>query len=250
MSLMDNLKKLHTVDAQVRGLRSRVDSAGRYLRAQERQCSEIEERIVELESRQKQMRAKLGNIETEAKGIDDQLEKFRGDMNTASTTKQYNAVLVELNTAKATRSELDDQMLSEMEAIDKLGEEIKSVEAELEERRKVRTHAAAQLEERKADVGDRLAELEAEREQAAADVPQDVRETFDQIAEEHDGETLAPLEEISKRHREYACGACNIQVTFDQVSILTGNPTSLVLCNACGRILYAGDDIRAALTPK
>ena len=141
-------------------------------------------------------------------------------------------------------------MLQEMEQTEQLATEVEHLEGQLAEREKVRDAARSQLEERTADVGDRLAELEAERAEAAEAVPADVLATFDEQADHHDGEALAPIEEVSRRHREYACGACNMSLPFERVSLLMTGVDDLVRCTACHRILYLQDELRGALAKK
>jgi predicted nucleic acid-binding Zn-ribbon protein len=250
MNLMENLTKLFQVDKQVRGLRSRLESAQRYRDAQQRHLDEIDLRGEELQTRTRHVKAKIANLETEGASLDEQLEKFRGDLNSAATNKQYTAVLTELNTVKEARSKIDDSILAEMDQLEEIDAQLAEVAAQREERAKVLAVAAAQLQEREDEVGSRLEELEAERATAAAAVPDADLEIFEEMSDIHDGDAMAPVEEIDRRNREYACGECNMHMPFEQVSTLMAPTTTLVRCTACGRILYLHEETRGALAPK
>lgn len=250
MGLMDELKNLYRVDAQLRALRSRVDSAQRYLDAQSRELTALTERKTELETRRKQVQASIANFEVETKSIDERLEKLRGELNSAVNNKQYTTVLSELNTAKEQRSQVEDRILAEMERLEQLDGELDSLDSQVAERSKIRDVASAQLQQRQADVGERLVELESERDSAAANIPSAAMATFEELSDIHDGEAMAVIEEISRRHREYNCGACNMQIPFEQVSLLMNNTDSLVCCASCHRILYIAEETRGALAKK
>ncbi len=250
MELMESLLKLNQVDAQVRGLRSRLQNAEGYLNAQTRQLEDLDQKLQELETRKKHMQATSANQETEMASIDERIEKLRDELNSSVTNKQYSAVLTELNTIKANRSEIETQVLGEMESVDSVEEEIKAIQSQIEERAKVRDLADTQLKEREAEIGQRLGELETEREQAANDVPMKARDIFDSVADIYDGEAMASIEEVSRRHREYACGACNIQLPYETVSVLMGGISDVVRCTACTRILYLQEEVRDILVKK
>ena len=250
MSLMDELLKLYRVDSQIRGLRSRVGSAERYLQAQTHSCEEVAARLEELRARKRHIQAKIANLETEGAALDEQLEKFRGDLNSSVTNKQYTAVLAELNTVKVQRGKLDDSIIDEMEQVEAIDAEIGEVTQQLAERAKVRDLAEAQLNERQSDVGDRLAELETERTAAASGLPGKAIALFNEMADAYDGEAMAPVKEIDRRHREYACGACNMNLPFEQVLASMAPSGDLVRCLACGRILYIQEEVRGALAHK
>lgn len=250
MELMESLLKLNQVDAQVRGLRSRLQSAQRYLDAQTGQLEDLNQQLQELETRRKHMQAAIANHESEMAAIDERIEKLRDELNNSVTNKQYSAVLTELNTIKANRSEIETQELGELELVESVEVEITTIQSHIEERAKVRDLADAQLKERKSDIGQRLGELETEREQAADDVPGKALDIFDELVDIYDGEAMATIEEVSIRHREYACGACNIQLPFETVSVLMGGVSTVVRCTACTRILYLQDEVRGALVKK
>ncbi|MHC4101201.1 MAG: zinc ribbon domain-containing protein [Planctomycetota bacterium] len=247
MSLTENLVNLFQIDAQVRGLRRRLDSAERYLAVQTRNVEELEVQRREVETRQLQIQARIGNLEGEMATIDERLEKLRNELNAATTNKQYTTVLSELNTAKNARSEIEDQVLAEMERVDENTQQRQALEQEIDERQKVRALAEDQLQQRHDEVGERLAELEAEREVAAAAVPGKERRLFDELADAYDGESMSSIEEIDRRHREYACGTCRMHIPFQAGSALLSSSDTLVTCTACGRIMYLQDEVRGAL---
>lgn len=250
MALVDSLLSLFHVDAQVRGLRSRLGSAERYLAAQTKQHNDLLQSQNELQTRKRQLQASIGNSEVEVKGIDERLEKLRGELNSAVTNKQYTALLTELNTIKAGRTAVEDRMLGEMEQLERMQEQVAALDPQLAERAKLRDIAKTQLEERKADIGHRLAELEEERRKAAAVIPPHILSVFDDVAEIHEGEAMAAIAEIDRKGREYACEACNMHVPFEQVSMLTSKTDVLVRCPSCSRILYMQEEVRGSLAKK
>jgi predicted nucleic acid-binding Zn-ribbon protein len=244
MAIVDNLLNLHRVDSQVRGLRSRLAQAERYLAGQEKRLGDLMRGHQELQQRRKQFQANIATCELDLKTTDARLEKLRNDLNGAATTKQHQAVLTEMNTVKTKRGEVEDRMLADMEQLEKLAEQFATLETQVAERTKVRDHARGELDERRADVGARLAELEVERQQAAALVPEKVLSIFEKLAEDFDGEAMAPLEEIDRRNREYACGACNMNLPFEQFSQLSSRGDAVVRCASCTRILYVREESR------
>ena len=250
MDLIARLLRLHQVDSQVRGLRSRLDSAQRYLRAQERQFGDVESQHEELVSRKRQLQATIANCETELASHDERIEKIRDELNSAVTNKQYTALLSELNTIKETRGGVEDKMLRDMEQVETFDGEIGELQAQMEERSKVREKANTELEERKAEIGERLTELENDRSAAADDVPPRELGIFDELSDLYDGEAVAYIEELDRRNRVYACGECNMQMPFEQVSLLLGAGDTLVQCHACSRILLIQEEMRGELAGK
>ena len=117
-----------------------------------------------------------------------------------------------------------------------------------DERQKVVQVAEGDLDTRKSEVSDRLTELEAERIQAAAVIPEDVLLIFDGIADDFDGEAMAPIEVIDLKRHEYSCTCCSLTLPLEAITIILGNEDSIVKCVSCDRILYLEAETREAMT--
>lgn len=250
MAVIESLLNLFRVDAQVRGLRSRLTQAERYLGAQEKQLGDLTRQHLELQSRRKQHQATIANHDLEMKAFDQRIEKLRNELNSAPTAKQHQAVLTEMNSMRAKRGEIEDKMLAEMESIEKLAEQFTLVETQVADRTKVRDRAKADLEERRNDVGARLTELEIERTQAAALVPEKGLALFDKLADDFEGEAMSVIEEIDRRNREYVCNACNMHLPFELVAQLTSGADNILRCPSCTRILYVKEELKVSSAKK
>jgi uncharacterized protein len=247
---MDHLLTLFRIDGQLRGLKSRLDTAKRYDSAQQKQLDQLKTQRQDLDRLRKQIQAGLGSLEVEAAALDERMAKLRDELNGAQTNKQYTALLTELNTLKASRTELDKRMLAEMERLEQMKVDAASLDASLVERERVRELAAAQLRERQGEIGQSLDELQQQRDSAAGAVPTKELEKFNWLADMYEGEAMAPVLEIDRRHREYACGACNMHLPFETVSQLTSSGQRVVQCTACQRILYMQEETRGSLVKK
>ena len=136
MTLLSNLISLFQIDSQVRGLRSRLESAQVYLDTQERLLAELREQREESEARRRQLQATIGNLDVEGTALGERIEKLRGELDVATTNKQYGAVLTEVNTTKLARTELDDRVYEEMEKVEEIDRQLEKLKGNHLERAK------------------------------------------------------------------------------------------------------------------
>ena len=247
MGLIDQLQTLYRVDSQVRGLRTRVENSQRYLNAQVRQLGELTTQYGEAELRLRQSEASLGNLETERDTIQARVDKLRDELNACTTSKQYSAVQDEMKSLKEKVDELDTQAIHSLDEIEQLRSNVASINEKKTERELLKKKAESDLEQRTQDVGDRLSELEQEREVAASMLPDRALETFNHSADMNDGETMSEVREVNRRHREYVCGECNMELPFNTVVLLTNNSEEVVQCVGCQRIMYIAEELKTAL---
>jgi len=238
MTLLRDLIALHRVDAQVRALRGRVDSARRYLSVQERQVEDLDQQSQDLSTQLRQLHAQVGNNQNEMRALDERIAKIRGELNATTNSKQYTMLLGGLKTVENDQRDLQEQAATLNEKITQVQAKLDALQGVRSERGGLRDSAQGELDQRLADVSERLAELERERARAASAIPPDELAVFDRVAALHDGEAMSSVVTISARHREYACGACNCEIPFESYSRLRGHPNSIVQCLNCQRILH------------
>ena len=238
MSLISHLRALHTVDSQVRGIKTRFGNAESDLRRHQTQLDALTEKRRVLEAQAKQVQASAANLELEDGTLKARLEQLRTELNSSANPRQYNALRDELKVVEGKRDELAERILAQMENLEKLKAEMAAGDAPLADRTRLRDMAKAALDEAKGELGGRLAELEAQRAKAATLLKEEAREAFDEAAEQNDGEALAEVTVVSLRHREFACGGCNAELPLDAYSRVAAQNDQLVTCLTCGRILY------------
>ncbi|MCE2884991.1 MAG: hypothetical protein LW806_08865 [Planctomycetaceae bacterium] len=246
MGLLDNLLTLHRVDAQVRALRTRVDSAQTYFNRQERELALLAKQRTDLETQLKQLKAVVHGFETDQAAAQERVAKLRNELNTSTNPKQYQAILNEMKVLENQKDDVVKRAVEEMTRAEETQKRIDLHAATVAERTKVRDLAKAKLDECLKDVGDRLGELEQERRRAADLIPDRERKVFDRVAEETEGEAMADITIVSLRHREFACGSCNIEVPFETYAKLSSTSDALIQCKACTRILYLSEESRSA----
>lgn len=238
MSLLRNLIALHRVDAQVRALRGRLQSAERYLGGQQRQVDDLSTQRADLAVQLRQLHAQIGNLQNERRALDERIAKVRNELNATTNSKQYTMLLGGLKSVENSKREGEDQEKTLDAKVAEVKSRLDAMEKQETERTHLRDRAKKELEERRNDVSDRLSELEAERARAAAAIPAAQLAVFDHVAHLHEGEAMASIVTISARHREYACGSCNCEIPFESYSRLRGHPDLIVQCMNCQRILH------------
>ena len=137
MSVTKQLLDLFRVDKQLRGLRSRLDGAERFLTQQSTLLADMDKQKSTLETQVKHLRAVIANEEGEAARIEARTTSLREQMNSAKTAKEYNAFLTELNTLKEQKTAADEKVLESMAKVEENEKKLAEITGQHSERSKI-----------------------------------------------------------------------------------------------------------------
>jgi predicted nucleic acid-binding Zn-ribbon protein len=246
MTLHDALHALFLLDQQVRGLQSRLDSAAQHVRAQEIKIQQLTGQLNELTQLHQQTKAAESTLEGEADAIEVRIEDLRDKMNSANTNKEYSAFLVEVNTLKVDKDEKEDGALALISKIEELAEKVSEANNRIVEQTRVKSVADQELTSRTDEVGEQLEELRRKRDKAATDVPEKPLSIFNKVANDLDGEAMAPVMQEDSRYLDFTCGGCYLSIPAEIVNRLYGQ-TDVVQCTSCQRILFIEKELRESM---
>jgi predicted nucleic acid-binding Zn-ribbon protein len=250
MPLTDVLKELFLIDQQVRGLESRMDGARRHVQAQTAKIATLNKQLATLTEQHRLAQATQAGFENEAAVFEERVTKLRDQMNAVHTNKEYSALLVEVNTAKADKAKIEEKTLDVMTQVEGLKAQVDQVKATIADYEKVKAVGDKELADRQAEVGEQLAEVKTRRAVAAAHVPADVLATFDRLADNFDGEAMSPVIQEDPRDMEFTCGGCYMSIPPETVNRLYSTQEKLVFCPSCRRILYLEKSMKESMGSK
>jgi uncharacterized protein len=250
MTVTASLLSLFRVDQQLRGLRTRLDAAERFLKSQSDQHQDLVSRFTAMELQVRTAKAAIGSDESETATIDARMANLREQMNAARTNKEYSAFLTELNTLKTQKEGIEQRELEQMEKLQALEKQLAELAVQREERAKVAGQAKTDRDARETEIGGRLTELAAQRAKLAGDVPKDALKVFEDLVRLRGDEAMAQVEVLDRRAHEYTCGSCQMTLPVETLNHIVKG--TLVRCANCQCILFSADalDLHKKPAPK
>lgn len=245
------LVKLFQADQQLRAARERLDAAAKNVRVQERRVNDLLARQKAAQASHKELSAKAANLDLDLRTRDAKIEKLRTQQQTAKNNKEYQAFLIEINTAKVDKGKVEEETMKVMEQLEKANVEVAAFSTQVEAERTKLTEMAAQIDSTLKRHQSEVDALKPAREAAASVVPTKVLAEFDRLADRFDGEALAALAKPDRRREEYLCTSCNMDLVTDVYNKLHSRD-ELVFCPSCRRMLYIPEDLppEAAINTK
>ncbi len=240
MSVTKQLLDLFRVDKQLRGLRSRLDGAERFLTQQSTLLAEMDKQKSTLESQVKHLRAVIANEEGEAARIEARTTSLREQMNSAKTAKEYNAFLTELNTLKEQKAAVDEKVLESMTKVEENEKKLADILGHHSERSKIAGTAKTDRDAKSSEIKDRLAELTTERHTLTAGIPPRELKMLEDLIKTRGDDAMVPVEVLDRRSHEGSCSACMMAIPVEAVSALMSG--KLMSCPSCRCILYVEEE--------
>ena len=163
--------------------------------------------------------------------LNEQINKYKHQQMDAKTNDQYRAFVKEIGVVEEEVKALEDKEIQLMESLEQGKAIVAKCEAKLAAER-------AEIADELGELDDRAAELDEQLERMKADRAR--------IADACDQGILQKYARIMNNKRDFAvvmveagghCGGCHMKLP-PQVTNDAHNPTKIVSCNFCGRIVY------------
>lgn len=181
------------------------------------------------------------DIEKEVAAVQTRLSKYKEQLMSVKTNKEYTAMQHEIATAEGLVRSYDDRLLELMEAADQEAAQLKTAEAAMKAEQAQVTRDQQALDQEKAAQEADIARLTAQRAEVAAKISKDVMDIYVRVAHGRRGIAIAEA-------RDGLCVVCHVRMrpqVFNQVRRNDG----INQCESCTRILYYVPPVAGAAPP-
>jgi predicted nucleic acid-binding Zn-ribbon protein len=227
------LRELHRLRRHVKTLQEEIERAPRLLRARQAALGRQEEAIKQAQDELNKLKVTLRQNEGTLKQTHQQIAKYEQQRNEITSKKEYDALQHEIAAARKKCGELEDAILEGMAAAEDQAARIPEMEKALAEARQEHTRAEQTSRQRVAELSAELSKAQAEMKGVEETLPEDVRPQYERLIAAMGEEAMAL---VSGR----TCSACHTSLTAQAYNdLLAGR---LVMCKACGRILYLPEE--------
>jgi predicted nucleic acid-binding Zn-ribbon protein len=239
------LVNLFKADGNYRDALARLESATRDVRVQEKRVKALVEKQALGHKQLLDTQAQAKALDLEVKSLDQHIEKLRNQQQVSRNNKEYQAFLVEINTAKLDKGKKEEEWLRLQESVEQKEKEQQDLASLIKQEQQKLTEMEQGIEARTADLRAEIAKLKPIRDEAAKAVPAKFLEMFEKLADRLDGEAMAAVGRPDPRREEYVCMTCNMDLVIDVYNRLHSRDEP-VPCPSCRRLLYIPDDLPLA----
>jgi predicted nucleic acid-binding Zn-ribbon protein len=173
----------------------------------------------------------LKDLELEVEGLKEKVTKYKLQQMEAKTNDQYRAFVKEIGTVEQEISDLEDKEIVLMENLEKGKAIVSECEEKLNGEKAGIADELAELDERSAELTEQLESMKADRARAAEQCDKTILQKYSRIMNNKRDFAVVMVEPGGH------CGGCHMKLP-PQVTNDARNPTKIVGCNFCGRIVY------------
>jgi predicted nucleic acid-binding Zn-ribbon protein len=228
--LLKQLKELTTVDAafvQTRDQLARYPAMLAKLEAAEAvQRKAIADAEAELETTQRERR----QAEKEISTLDEKIRRVHVQQASVKTNKEYQAINAEIEGLKAKIDTWETAALETLDAEEAIQQRKKTAADQLAALQKEHNVERERIQVQSVEKQERLTRLTSERGRKLAELPDELRETYELLNQKFPGSAVVPLEGAT-------CGGCHWTLVA-QTCQAVRNGRELIRCEHCHRFLF------------
>jgi predicted nucleic acid-binding Zn-ribbon protein len=196
-----------------------------------RKVADASAAVDRIKARRAENQAARRELEKRVAVVDSRLARFDDHKAAVKTNQEFTALLHEIETAKAEKDALEEQILVLLEQDDEIGGEIGKAESALGGVREEAAAGRAELETERGALDKELARLAAERADHATTIDRPLLAKYDQLLKLRKNLAIVPL-------AGDGCSACHVRLRLSVAQHARRN-AEIVVCDSCQRILYA-----------
>jgi predicted nucleic acid-binding Zn-ribbon protein len=231
------LEQLYRLQDRIQFVRERVrqrDTVPAELEEVDREFREKDEAVQNLKTRLAEADREARKAGAELADLKEKQKKFQTQLRAVQSSREYSAVLNEIDGVDRVIRSTEDRLLG-------LEEEIETARTDLAAREKNLPAETAEHEEKLKDwraaqraINEELAAAEAEIQRLEAEIPARDRAEFHRLIDKKRGLAISRVIQIAN---SYSCSACHVKIRPAALQVLKAG-REIVYCDSCKRILY------------
>jgi len=229
-----NLVELQKIDSEIYALNNQKALKPQVVKELEAAFEEKKKHLSELEKLSLDLQKQRKDRELELASKEENVKKLQTQLYTLKTNKEYQAMLQQIQDAKADSSLIEDKILESMDQVEKSKSDMEKEKQLIKEEEQKFNVEKKKVESDIKAIDERLAQLDAQRKQVEPGIDPKILSQYERILSSRDGLALAAVKDGS-------CKGCNMLVP-PQVINLIQMYERLITCEICNRILYIPDD--------
>jgi predicted nucleic acid-binding Zn-ribbon protein len=226
------LRELHRLKRHARDLRNEIERTPRLLKAQQNRM--VQQEAAAKEAHDHVKRLKVSSLERESllKQTLGQIAKHERQLNEAGSKKEYDALKVEIAADKEHVKKLEDEILTLLMEIEERTAQLPVADKAVQQAKLDLAEFEKNSQSRLQSLTEQLATAQQSLKEVEETLPEDVRTQYLRLVGARDEDALSAVEGRT-------CSACYTDITAQNYNdLLAGR---LVVCKACGRILYRAE---------
>jgi len=230
MEVMEVLLKLQELDLDLSKIQTEHDSIPAQMDEIEADYNELNAEIEEQESELKLLKVTIREAESKIAVLDETSKKYKQQLLTVKTNREYSALLTEIEAVKREKEELEESIIRNMEKNEALSAGIKEKNSRLEELGNQRLSKKGELDLRLKELGKEVSIRKREREKLTGEVNRPTLKLYERIMNSRVNRAVVPV-------RSGCCGGCFAHVPLQKVADIRKGG-QIYNCDSCGRIMY------------
>jgi predicted nucleic acid-binding Zn-ribbon protein len=228
--LTDLFREIHRLRRFAHDLKEQVDRVPRQLKTQQTKVARQEELLRQGQDAIKHLKVSIHEKEVSLKTAHQQTTKHERQLNEAASKKEYDALKAEIAQGREQCQRLEDEILQAMSDVEERTAKLPALEQGVRQAKEEYARYEKGVDERLANLKAQLADAQGQLQQIETELPADLRQQFDRVVNAMGPDALAAV--VNRT----TCSSCYTEITAQNYNDLQiGN---LVMCKACGRILY------------
>jgi len=227
---IENLLILQDRDRKLRTLRLEYKNAPLERQGFADKQSGAQKQLDAVKLKGKEYEVERKKLETEVQGLRDRIAKYQVQKFQTRKNDEFAALNHEIERAEKDIRSIEDRELDLMDAADKQKVIVADAEKTYSATKALFERQAADIDTKIKTLGEQIKELEAERGKLAAEIDEDLLDTYEHLLKNKNGEAIAALEND-------ICSGCHMKVT-PTTSSKAKAAREIVRCENCNRIVY------------
>ncbi|GIW81756.1 MAG: hypothetical protein KatS3mg105_3563 [Gemmatales bacterium] len=232
------IREIHRLKKHIVDLRNELDRGPIRLKKHHDRVARLEDMAKEAEDALRKLKVAVQEKELALKSTHQLIEKHKRQLNEAASTKEYEALLAEIENEKKTCQQLEDEIIAGLEEVEVRAAKLPELAAEADKLKQQTPKIQEELQTRRNEITELLSQAHKQLEAVEATLPADFRDQYNRLVKLQNENAFA---EVHGR----TCSACYTEITMQCYNDLLQE--QFRLCESCGRMIYLPQSSRASV---